>query len=64
MSKKLSLWLGTILGGVLVWWFISNKEKTKLTAGLYDGTRGAIVSIVTKRLLKRCVKKIVGRLLR
>ncbi|CDG49633.1 Hypothetical protein CHV_a0318 [Cardinium endosymbiont cBtQ1 of Bemisia tabaci] len=63
MSKKLSLYLGTILGGLLVWWVISNRQKTKLKGNRYDGTKGATLSIVAKLLLKRCVKKIAHMVL-
>ncbi|MGI2262339.1 hypothetical protein ACRRVA_03500 [Candidatus Cardinium hertigii] len=64
MSKKLSLYLGTILGGLLVWWVVSNRQKIKLKGEIYQGTKGATLSIVTKLLLKRCVNKIVRILLR
>jgi len=64
MSKKLSLYLGTTLGGLLVWWVVSNRQKTKSQGGVYKGTKGAVLDIVTKCLLKPCIKKIVRMLLR
>ncbi|MGI2257189.1 hypothetical protein ACRRVD_01265 [Candidatus Cardinium hertigii] len=63
MFKKLLLYFGAILGGLLVWRFMSNRQKTKSKGQIYDRTKRATLSIVAKPLLKRCVKKIVAMLL-
>lgn len=62
MSKKLLLCWGTLVGGLLVWWFMPQKHKQKIRAHIYDGIERTSLSIITKLVLNRCIQKIVGML--
>lgn len=59
MSKKLWLGWGALLGGLSVWFFVSNKDTIKVKKELYDAMKEASLSIIAKRLLKYWIKKIV-----
>ncbi|WP_419241335.1 hypothetical protein [Cardinium endosymbiont of Nabis limbatus] len=59
MSKKLWLGWGALLSSLFIWFFISNKDHIKVKKKLYGALQRASLSIITKRLLKPWVKKII-----
>lgn len=59
MSKKLLLFWGTLLGGLSIWFFMSNRDNTKAKKELYGSIQKVALSIIMKLLLRPWVKGIV-----